>query len=68
MVSAMGHGLCAFRAADVRRAVKAIAATGQRIAGVRFNRDGGFTVIVGKLGEVLKPNPWDEVLEEHEQN
>jgi hypothetical protein len=48
--------------------VKAIAATGQRIAGVRFNRDGGFTVIVGKLGEVLKPNPWDEVLEEHEQN
>jgi hypothetical protein len=64
----MGHGRCAFKEADVRRAVKAIAATGQPIAGVRFNRDGGFTVVIGKPGEVTKTNVWDEVLRQDEQN
>jgi hypothetical protein len=64
----MGHGPCPFREADVRRAVKAIAATGQPIAGVRFERDGGFTVLIGKSSDVVKANPWDEVLTQDEQH
>jgi hypothetical protein len=60
----MGHGPCAFRESDVRRAVKAILEAGQQIAGVRFFKDGGFVVVVGKPGdgELLKHNVWDEVL------
>jgi hypothetical protein len=44
----MGQGPSAFKEADVKRAVRAIGATGQPIAGVRFHRDGGFTVVIGK--------------------
>jgi len=46
----------------VRRAVKAIIATGQPVSGVRFHTDGGFTVVVGKpgkAGEVDNGNEWD---------
>jgi hypothetical protein len=42
------RGQCLFKESDVTRAVRAVAKTGQPVAGVRFNRDGGFTVIVGE--------------------
>jgi hypothetical protein len=48
--------------------VKAITDAGQPVAGVRFHRDGGFTVLIGKPGDLVKANVWDEVLEQHEQN
>ena len=48
----MRRGPCAFKEADVFRAVRAIAkAIGQPPAGVRFARDGGFTVFIGQAGE-----------------
>jgi hypothetical protein len=46
----MGHGPCAFKESDVKRAVKAALAAGLDVAGVRFTKDGGFTVIAGKPG------------------
>jgi Mrp family chromosome partitioning ATPase len=49
----MGNGPCAFKEADVRRAVKALRAAGVDVAGVRFNKD-GFTVITGKPGGSAK--------------
>jgi hypothetical protein len=58
----VGRGPCAFTESDVRRAVKAIIATGQPVSGVRFHTDGGFTVVVGKpgkAGEVDNGNEWD---------
>jgi hypothetical protein len=47
----MGHGPAAFKETDVKRAVKAVTDAGQPIAGVRFHRDGGFTVMIGKAGD-----------------
>jgi hypothetical protein len=66
----MGHGPCTFKVRDVRAAVKAVTDAGLPVAGVRFFKDGGFVVVVGKPGEVLKQNAWDEVLEQdrHEPN
>jgi len=57
----------AFRQSDVRRAVQAIAAAGQPVKGVRFDKEGGFVVIIGTTDETenskFKTNPWDEVLD-----
>jgi hypothetical protein len=66
----MGHGPCAVKQRDVRAAVKAVADAGQPVAGVRFFKDGGFVVVVGKPGnyEVLKANEWDQVLPTNEPN
>jgi len=50
-VRAMGQGPCAFKKTDVARAVKAVAAAGQPVACVRFDRDGGFTIVIGNPGE-----------------
>jgi hypothetical protein len=47
----MGHGPAAFKESDVVRAVKALVKAGQSIARIEFNRDGGFTVMVGQPGE-----------------
>jgi hypothetical protein len=58
----MGHGPAAFKEADVSRAVRAVTKTGQPVAGVRFYKDGGFTVVIGKPGETVKVNTWDEIL------
>jgi hypothetical protein len=64
----MGHGPAAFKETDVVRAVRAIAKAGQPVAGVKFDRDGGFTVVIGKAGDTVKLNSWDEVLKENGQN
>jgi len=65
----MGHGPATFKETDVKRAVRAVTDAGQSVAGVRFHRDGGFTVVIGKPGEAVKLNAWDEVLEgQHGQN
>jgi hypothetical protein len=61
----MGRGPCAFKASDVARAVKAVAAAGQPVRGVRFEKDGGFVVMIGEPSseEISSDvNPWDEVL------
>ena len=47
----MGHGPLAFKESAVRRALKAVIAAGQPVAGVKFDRDGGFTVVIGKPGD-----------------
>ena len=47
----MGHGPLNFKESAVRRAVKAVIAAGQPVAGVRFDRDGGFTIVIGKPGD-----------------
>ena len=64
----MGHGPCTFKVRDVRAAVKAVTDAGLPVAGVRFFKDGGFVVLIGKPngGEVLKANVWDEVLPNNE--
>jgi hypothetical protein len=52
LCASMARGRLPFRETDVFRAVRAIAkAIGQLPAGVRFARDGEFTVFIGKAGE-----------------
>ena len=60
-VRGVAHGPWAFKLTEVKRAVKAIADTGQRVAGVKFDPGGGFTVLVGEPTTTAKPNPWDDV-------
>lgn len=57
----------AFTAADIRRAVKAVRSTGERVAGVDFPAEGGFRVLVGEPMAAPRPieggvNEWDAVL------
>lgn len=64
----MARGTCAFKEADVKRAVKAVQAAGQPIKGVRFNKEGGFTVIIGDPNDKSEvdestPNTWDRFLD-----
>ena len=59
----MGRGSCAFKEADVKRAVRAVKAAGQPVKGVRFTKEGGFTVIIGDPNDKTDseddtPNPW----------
>lgn len=56
-----------FTAADVRRAVKAVRSTGERVAGVDFPAEGGFRVLIGEpMAAPAAPtggaNEWDVVL------
>ncbi len=57
----MGRAACHFRERDVIRAVRAITAAGQHVRGVRFDRAGGFVVLVGEQNDDDE-NPWDKVL------
>ena len=66
----MGRGSCAFKEADVKRAVRAVKAAGQPIKGVRFTKEGGFTVIIGDPNANDKtdheddtPNTWDRFVD-----
>ena len=50
----MSRSKSAFRQRDVTRAIKGARAAGVDVAGVKVEKDGGFTVIAaGKPGEVL---------------
>jgi hypothetical protein len=42
--------------------VRAIAAAGQHVRGVRFDKAGGFVVLVGEQEESNDTNPWDGLL------
>ena len=67
----MSHGSWAIKPAEVTRVVKALLDAGLPVAGVRVHKEGGFDVVVGKPGEVLRLNVWDEVLpheQQHEPN
>lgn len=64
----MGRGACAFKEADVRRAIKAVKAAGELVRGIRFTSEGGFVVLTGTGGgedanTAGARNPWDEVLD-----
>jgi hypothetical protein len=59
----MSRRQTAFTESDVKRAIKAITAAGQPVAGVRFHDD-GFTVLIGEpihQSNSSNSNPWDEV-------
>jgi hypothetical protein len=60
----VARAACNFRERDVIRAIKAITATGQHVRGVRFDKTGGFVVLVEDLSDDAKAaNAWDEVLD-----
>ena len=62
----MGRGPCSFKEADLKKAVKVVVAAGQSVRGVRFNKDGGFTVLTGPTKDTNTEmtnettNEWDE--------
>jgi hypothetical protein len=58
----MARAACNFRERDVVRAVRAIAAAGQHVRGVRFDKTGGFVVLVSEQERSDDTNSWDEVL------
>jgi hypothetical protein len=61
----LGRAASAFKETDVTRALRAVAAAGQPIRGVRFDKLGGFVVLIGKLEDsTVKLNAWDEVLDD----
>ena len=59
----MSRGPSSFRQSDLTRAIKALKAAGERVAGVRFDSAGKPVIITGK-GEsaAAAPNPWDEAV------
>ena len=58
---------CTFKERDVTRAVKAVTKAGQKASGVRFEKDGGFTVMIsGKPADVTifeeeGSKEWDKI-------
>lgn len=57
----------AFTAADIKRAVKAVRASGALVMGVDFPAEGGFRVLIGEPVSPPMPvqrgsNEWDAVL------
>lgn len=51
----------AFRERDVKAAIRAVRAAGEKVAGVDFRPDGRFRVIVASDGSAEEArNPWDE--------
>ena len=60
----MGRAASAFKETDVTRALRAVAAAGHPIRGVRFDKSGGFVVLIGKPeNNTVTLNAWDEVLD-----
>ena len=64
----MSRAPATFKQRDVTRALKAIAAAGQRVSGVKINsKTGEIEVVIGKPAAqdpapVLEGNEWDTVL------
>jgi hypothetical protein len=58
----VARAACNFRERDVIRAVKAITAAGQYVRGVRFDKTGGFVVLIDQQEQSDDANPWDELL------
>jgi hypothetical protein len=59
----MSRAPCTFRQSDLTRAIKALKAAGERIAGIQFDSDGKPVIITGK-GESAtpSPSPWDDAV------
>jgi hypothetical protein len=62
----MSRGRCSFRESDVRRAVRAIEATGKEIAAVEISAEGKIRIVVGKSDAQKsagsgESNEWDSV-------
>jgi hypothetical protein len=65
----LGRAASAFKETDVTRALRAIAAAGQTVRAVRFDKSGGFVVLIGKSeNNTMTPNAWDEVLDHGDQH
>ena len=60
----MSRGRCSFRESDVRRAVRAIEATGKEVCAVEISAEGKIRIVVGKPNpqQSVGGNEWDEVL------
>jgi hypothetical protein len=58
----LARAACNFRERDVVRAVRAITAAGQHVRGIRFDKKGGFVVLVSEQGQSDDTNPWDGLL------
>jgi hypothetical protein len=58
----MARKPCAFKVTDVRRGVDAVTGAGLAVAGVKYEKDGSFTVITGTPPTEDKPNSFDKVL------
>ena len=59
-----GRRPCLFRQSDVARAVRAVAAAGERIARVEIDRAGKIVVVTDSKSESTAPrsfNEWDNV-------
>lgn len=56
------RGLCTFRQRDVAAAIRAVEATGKRIARVEIGKDGTIVIIPHESAEPIpaEANPWDE--------
>jgi hypothetical protein len=62
----MARKPCAFKVTDVRRGVDAVTGAGLAVAGVKYEKDGSFTVITGtpptEDKDAARPNSFDKVL------
>jgi hypothetical protein len=67
----MTRGLSHFRQGDLARALRAVRSAGMKVARVEVGADGKLAVIVEQNGnkesETANPNPWDDVLNDHDQ-
>lgn len=54
------RGPAAFRERDVKAAVRAVRASGEKVAGVEIAPDGKIRVIVGEPMKAGTRNPWDD--------
>jgi len=61
----MGRGPSPFKQSNVKRAVKAAKDAGLDIACVRFHKDGGFDVVVGKPAEDHSDNDVENWIDRH---
>jgi hypothetical protein len=62
----MSRGRCSFRESDVRRAVRAIEATGKEVAVVEISVEGKIRVVISKPDDQesvgsRQPNEWDSI-------
>jgi hypothetical protein len=65
----MGRGPCAFKEADVVRAIEAARKANLEIAGFKVSKDGEITIVAGKPSDGMitatNKNDWDAIYEQN---